>query len=70
MPHLNNTLTLISPSCFHTWCVREAVTGPMAGSEGMLTLLLESLSPAPFTAFTYYYATSIPQLAIESAVAI
>ena len=69
MPHLNNTLTLISPSCFHTWCVREAVTGPMAGSEGMLTLLLGSLSLAPFTAFTYY-ARSIPQLVIESAVAI
>ena len=27
------------------------MTGPMSGSEGMLTLLLGALSPAPFTAF-------------------
>ena len=26
------------------------MTGPMSGSEGMLTFLLGSLSPAPFTA--------------------
>ena len=29
------------------------MTGPMAGSEGMLTLVLGSLSPAPFTAMMY-----------------
>ena len=29
------------------------MTGPMSGSEGMVTLLLGSLSPAPFTAVTY-----------------
>ena len=37
--------------CVHSWCAREAVTGPMSGSEGMLTLLLGLLSPAPFTGF-------------------
>ena len=26
-----DTLTMISQLDFHTWCVREAVTGPMSG---------------------------------------
>ena len=55
--------TLISPSCFHTWCVREAMTVPMSGSEGMLTLLLGSLSPAPFTAFMK--ARNVPHLTLD-----
>ena len=37
------------------------MTGPVSGSEGMLTLLLGLLSPAPFTAFTL--AKNLPQLA-------
>ena len=49
--HLKCDINSDPPSCFHTWCVREAVTGPMSGSEGMLTLLLGSLSLAPFTTF-------------------
>ena len=54
----NMAITLISPSC---WCVREAVTEQMSVSEGLLTLLLGSLSPAHYRVCVHDYSPTNKQ---------
>ena len=47
--------SIIWPFTFHSLCCRDSLTGVMSGSSGRetLTVLLGSLSPAPFTAMTW-----------------